>query len=173
MFAAFDTFVADVSNLFRHHSPKRARQTEDGNEIRNPFGANESEWLESTLTSTLHHFGQRVDTRFKAHEKELVEHGAKLQELQATVKTLTDRLDAHNTSAASNEFIALQASVTAIQPTITEIERKLALSMLMPFEGGSGGSAGSSGGGGAISDIPYEHRTSFKLGNLGWTTQRR
>lgn len=130
--------------------------------LSNPFGEEESEWLASTLSSTLQHFGEKVDTRFKVHEREITDSKARISALEGTVKTLTEQLQTAGVVQQSEEFVALQAAVVVANSTIGEIEKKMALSLLTPSEGGGSSSSQPK------ADVPSEHRTVFKMGNLGW-----
>ena len=116
----------------------------------------------------MRHFGNCVDTWLKIHEAEIqtakgnictLDAAARPAEtgrlqLEAAVKTLQEQLSTHTVTARTE---GLAARITATDGKIMEMDKQLAISSMTPSETGSGSST----------DLPYERRTHFVMGNLG------
>ena len=69
LFANVETFINDVSSVWRAHSPKRPRrQQEEMTQGSCPFEEEQMNWLENSLDQTMKHFGTHVDQRLKTNE---------------------------------------------------------------------------------------------------------
>ena len=154
-----DGFLQAISASFKQHSPKRTRCEFGSAVVDNPFDNAQSEWLARSLSATLETFGSHVDKRFQRNEVEILASRERIVKLEAEVSSLLEKLTNGDISSQSGE---LQAQHVQLESRITEMDKKLALSLLTPSEGGQ--SSSSTG----PADLPYEHRLCFVMGNLGW-----
>ena len=83
-----EDFMQQINNLFNSkNSPKRSRAETANGAISNPFGPEESSWLEASLGATMHTFGSHVDKRFRVAENEIKASRERILKLEEDMKT--------------------------------------------------------------------------------------
>lgn len=128
-----DDFMRAVAGLFSNaNSPKRQRESLVG-QVRNPFGEEESNWLEVSLSATMNTFGGNVDRRFKRVEEELTQQRTPINNLETEVEKLMKAI-ADGAGVDGNASAVDQQRQDALVVRITEAEKQLATSLCTASE---------------------------------------
>ena len=151
LFANVETFINDVSSLWRAHSPKRPKR-KPGEVAQGvcPFEEEQIDWLSSSLDQTMKHFGTHVDVRFKTNERIISENRTRIVKLEEEMAAMRAEINAGAAIGGGVQQVVFEQALTRLG----DAEKKLAEEMCARSElGGESQSSSTS--------VPYEQRIDF------------